>query len=363
MKVRERLTLAHAALLEGRAGRFTGAVLKTLLVPPAVGFALGSAARRRAYASGFVPVAHVGVPVISVGNLTAGGTGKTVVVEWIARVLSRRNLRPAIVARGYGAPPDADNYVNEEARMLAQNLPDVSVVCDGNRVRAARRAIRDHNAGVIVLDDALSHLAIARDLEVITIDATRPFGFGWRLPRGLLREPPSVLARADVIIITRTDLVSDDALRALERRVGDLSEAPIVLATHQPKRVSCIAGNASSPAESLRGVRAFVFSGLGNPDAFLRTLTDLGVTIAGEMRFADHHLYSICDIETITAAARENSADVILTTRKDRVKIASTTTSSAVPFKSVDVALKFVRGEDVVLRALDEACAPTPPNE
>ncbi|HVG30885.1 MAG TPA: tetraacyldisaccharide 4'-kinase, partial [Pyrinomonadaceae bacterium] len=187
-------------------------------------------ARLRLYRSGLLKREGVGAPVVSVGNLTAGGTGKTPLVEWAARALAREGLRACVLTRGYGRADESRRVVasagarvlagvaecGDEPRLLAERLlGEAAVVCDRDRVAAARWAREAFGSEVFVLDDGFQHLRIARDLDVVTLDATAPWGGGHLLPRGRLREPVSGLARADCVVITRAELAADlEGLRA-----------------------------------------------------------------------------------------------------------------------------------------------------
>ncbi len=205
--------------------------LRILEVP----YSLAVRWRNHRYDSGRAPIERVEVPVISVGNLTLGGTGKTPTVEWLAQWFAARGIRPALVSRGYGARP---GHSNDEALELARKLPDVPHVQDADRVRGARRAIAEFGAELILLDDAFQHRRLARDLDIVLVDALAPDGFGHVFPRGMLREPLSGWARADVIILTRSELVDEPrraAIRELVRRHAPARSGP---KPHTPPRPS-----------------------------------------------------------------------------------------------------------------------------
>src|SRR5215216_482156 len=194
------------------------------LAPLGIVYGAVARARLRLYRSGWLKSERVGAPVVSVGNLTAGGTGKTPLVEWVAHALAAEGLRACVLTRGYGRADEGRRVVasdgarvlaevaecGDEPRLLAEKLLGVaSVVCDRDRVSAARWARAELGARVFVLDDGFQHLRIARDLDVVTLDATDPWGGGHLLPRGRLREPASALARAGCVVITRSELSED----------------------------------------------------------------------------------------------------------------------------------------------------------
>src|SRR5215213_1155286 len=204
------------------------------LAPLSLAFGALARARSRLYRSGVFKTERVGAPVISVGNLTAGGTGKTPLVEWVARAIAEEGLRPCVLTRGYGRENEGRRVVvsdgvrvlagvregGDEAVLLAESLSGVaSVVCDRDRVAAARWAREHLGAQAFVLDDGFQHMRIARDLDVVTLDATAPWGGGHLLPWGRLREPVTALARADCVVITRSDLSPDLEVFAPKSRV------------------------------------------------------------------------------------------------------------------------------------------------
>ena len=192
------------ALISGQRRGVQAAVLRGLLRAAETPYTLAVRWRNRQYDRGRKPVERVDVPVISVGNLTLGGTGKTPLVEWLARWFRQRGVRVTIISRGYGAEAGARN---DEALELEQKLPDVPHVQNADRVAAAKMAIEEFDCQLILLDDAFQHRRIHRDLNIVVVDALEPFGFGHVFPRGALREPLSGLRRADMVVLSRADLV------------------------------------------------------------------------------------------------------------------------------------------------------------
>ncbi len=261
-------------------------------------------------------VTRVSVPVISVGNLTVGGTGKTPMVKWIARRLRQKKVRVALLSRGYGAEEGAKN---DEALELEQSLPDVPHLQNPDRVASAQIAIEELASQVLVLDDGFQHRRLGRDLDIVLLDATCPFGFDRLLPRGLLREPVASLRRADVVCLTRADLVEQPARDALRRRVEQLAPGAVWCeAAHRPHRLVNASG-AHQPLELLGGKRVAAFCGIGNPGAFHRTLESLGGELVAWREFPDHHRYSRGDVDLIAGDAMD--ADLAICTHKDLVKL------------------------------------------
>lgn len=273
--------------------------------------------RNRLYDRGWKEVQRVSVPVVSIGNLTVGGTGKTPCVEYVARFYRELNLRVALLSRGYGAEAGR----NDEAMVLEENLPDVPHLQGPDRVELARAAIEELESEVLVLDDGFQHRRLARDLDIVLIDATNPWGHGHLLPRGLLREPPSSLRRAGAILLTRSDQVPAEALTRLRDDVTRRAPSAVLAeATHRP--VELVNGEQVQPLELLRERPTAAFCGIGNPEAFRRTLTDLGADVAAFRTFPDHHAYTRADVDDLRAWAGRLAMDcVVVTTQKDLVKL------------------------------------------
>jgi len=262
------------------------------------------------------------VPVFSVGNLTVGGTGKTPMVEWLARWLMARGRRPAILSRGYGAfsagsPHGAEN---DEARLLREDLPGAMQVVDRDRVRGGLRAIAQ-GADCLLLDDGFQHLRLYRDVDIVLIDALDPFGGGHVLPAGFLRERASALRDADVMVITRAHAVEESCRLALRQRLlCHAPDVPIIESAHRPVSLESTSGCTSEP-ESLAGKRVYLFCAIGNPRAFLRDVQGLGATVVAAHFFEDHHRYLPRDCDALLSELRRANAEVALTTRKDAVKL------------------------------------------
>ncbi len=256
--------------------------------------------------------------MVSVGNLTAGGTGKTPCVEMVARFYRGLDRRVAILSRGYGAQAG----VNDEALVLEQSLPDVPHLQGADRVALAQLAVEELESEILVLDDGFQHRRLRRDLDMVLIDATNPWGHGYLLPRGLLREPIGGLRRADVVLLTRCDLATPDAIVELRRRVREVApQVPLVETVHEPAAWRNAAG-LEQAVEALRGRPIAAFCGIGNPDGFRQTLVHLGLNVTAWRTYADHHPYSRDDIDELRRWARQQSADAALvTTQKDLVKI------------------------------------------
>ncbi len=278
-------------------------------------YGLGVRCRNWLFDHGWKKSYRADVPVVSIGNLTVGGTGKTPCVEFVARLYRERGVRVAILSRGYGASGGR----NDEALVLEENLPDVPHLQGPDRAELARVAVEELESELLLLDDGFQHRRLARDLDLVLLDATLPWGHGYLLPRGLLREPPTSLRRADLAVLTRCDQADPDLLR---REVARLAPAlPIVETEHRPAHW-CSAGGAELALEGLRGRPVAGFCGLGNPEAFRQSLVRLGLDVLAWRTFADHHPYTREDIEDLRRWARElPGAAAVVTTQKDLVKI------------------------------------------
>lgn len=269
-------------------------------------------------------IESVAAPVVSVGNLTLGGSGKTPTVKWLARRLRGEGVRVSIVSRGYGAPEEGGP--NDEALELEQALPDVPHLQNRDRVAAARAAVEELAAQAVLADDGFQHRRLHRDLDIVLLDATEPFGFGRVFPRGALREPVASLSRADAVLLTRADRVSADDRQAIRRRVSEVApEAAWCESVMAPSSLIGVDDSGDvlpdAPLEAVRDATVGLFSGIGNPAAFRATAESLGASVAFAREFADHHAYTADDIESLERDVVASNADAVLCTHKDLVKV------------------------------------------
>jgi tetraacyldisaccharide 4'-kinase len=270
------------------------------------------------YDMGRVAITKVGVPVVSVGNITLGGTGKTPAVEWLVRWFTERGLRLALVSRGYGAEAGKPN---DESLELAQKLPGVPHVLDADRVRGARRAIAEFDCQLIVLDDAFQHRRIHRDLDIVLIDALEPFGFGHVFPRGTLREPLAGWRRAQVAILTRSDLVAESQRAEIRGQFARYAPAAAwVEATYPPRALAGADGHERDTAE-LAGRRVAAFCGIGNPAGFRHSLAQCGVNVVAMRELADHFANPAGEVATLAQWVDSLQVASAVCTSKDLVKI------------------------------------------
>jgi len=300
--------------------------------------------RNLGYDWGLLRTRRLPVPVCSVGNLAVGGTGKTPLVELVCRRLEALGWRPAVLSRGYKGDPDG----NDEARMLRH-----PVVCDPQRLRGGRRAIRE-GATALVLDDGFQHRRLARDLDLVCIDATRPWGRsdarrGRTLPLGLLREAPSALARADAVVLTRCDQAAPALVARLHQRLA-AAGLPVLHCRHRPVAVSDLAGEPVGTPADLAGRRVHAACGIGHPAAFARSLEDLGAEVVRLHRFGDHHRFDRAEVAAVLEAA---GTGPVLITAKDAVKWADLVSGSArARVRVLTVAAELEAADDARLTAL-----------
>lgn len=327
-------------LVSGRRKGVKAFALRGALRIAEVPYALAMRYRNRRYACGKAAIHSAGVPVISVGNLTLGGTGKTPLVEWIARKLREANIRVAIVSRGYGG--EAGGY-NDEALELELALPDVPHVQNPDRVAAAQVAVEELEMQTLLLDDGFQHRRLARDLDIVLLDATEPFGFEHVFPRGTLREPLAGLARADVVILSRADMLRPESRDRVHARVTKY--APQAAWGEVEHRVAGLLNSAGQQvaADILTGKRVAAFCGIGNPAGFRHTLSTLGCEIVAWREFPDHHNYTREDVTSLSQWGQQ--ADILVCTRKDLVKL-RVPTLGGVALWAVNIEIGFLAGQE-----------------
>jgi len=271
------------------------------------------------YNTGRASITKVAAPVVSVGNLTLGGTGKTPLVARVASELLRAGRGVTLLSRGYGSAGASEN---DEAKELALRLPDVPHLQNPDRIASARQALAQRPGDVLVLDDAFQHRRIARDLDIVLLDALEPFGFDRLFPRGTLREPPASLARAHAVILSRADLISAEERTQLRERVRQLApQALWAEVRFQPQQLRNAAGELRTLA-TLEGGPVVAFCGIGNPTGFEQTLSRAGLRVLGLMAFQDHQAYAHEELKRLAAwVERHPSAMAVLCTLKDLVKL------------------------------------------
>ena len=299
-------------------------------MPLAAGYKLVTALRGTAYRRGLLKTRRLSRPVVSVGNLTAGGTGKTPLVAYVAELLVKRGLKPSILTRGYRRQstekliavepaaeraPDA-RQIGDEPALLARKLPQVPIIVSADRYRAGRMAESRFNADVHILDDGFQHWALAREVDIVVLDVTQNLSRARLLPVGRLREPLEALQRAGMIILSRTELADPAPVESLVRKI-----APQAKVFHAATRLCELVDVNSGriyPAGAYQGEPVYAFCGIGNPQAFFDDLKAWGFSVAGQRTFRDHHRYGAMDQRHLTLAVRElPGLRACFTTEKD----------------------------------------------
>ncbi|MEQ1861431.1 MAG: tetraacyldisaccharide 4'-kinase [Chthoniobacteraceae bacterium] len=374
-------------ILERRFGK-RAAVLRWFLQALSWLFRGGVQTRLWLYRHSFAKQHYPGVLVISVGNLTVGGTGKTPVVERLARTLKNGGRRVAILSRGYKAkkPPllrrlqrkwlgmeknksrivhDGERllldsrFAGDEPYMLARSLKDVPVVVDKDRVRAAHHAVRDLRCDVLILDDGMQYLTLGRRIEIVLVDCQAPFGNGYLLPRGTLREPPMNLRRASYIFLTKSD--GADKAQLVEELRAFNRTAEIIETTHRPLYLQNLYDPADRrPLEFIEGKFIGVISGIARPESFEDKLRELGADLQITKRFADHHRFSDDELSEFMARAVRRDLDCIITTEKDSVRFPYQFDALEVPIYFLRIEIELLDGHESWKTFVDRLCTPQP---
>jgi tetraacyldisaccharide 4'-kinase len=367
-------------LISGQKTGFGAGLLRLLLGVASAGYSVAVRARNFLYSAGWLKVHRVNAIVLSVGNITVGGTGKTPLVVWLRKEIisdSRfqiSNSQCAILTRGYktrrascvmrraknkhGKKYAKRNIEIDEPAILAESCPEVKVIVNPDRVAGAIEAISKFGAEVLIMDDGFQHRGLARDLDIVAIDGTQPFGYGRMLPAGLLREPIASLKRAGAVVITRCDQVTETELSEIEKKLSAISPNMIIARSiHAPAYVKTT-DNKEISLDHLKGKKIFAFCGIGNPGAFLNTIKSLSCDLAGEKVYNDHYHYTNDCLADIYEQAECLKADLILTTQKDWTKIKRLAlVKKDIPLGYIGIEIKFLAGEDKLRDLIENTLA------
>jgi tetraacyldisaccharide 4'-kinase len=264
------------------------------------------------YKYGILRSKKLSLPVISIGNITWGGTGKTPLAESVLEWLHHSGLHSVLLTRGYG---------KDEDRVISYNMPYAQVLSGKNRLSNALDYLKQNKTAVFVLDDGFQHLRIKRDIDIVTINAKSPFGNSLLIPAGCLREPLSALRRADIAVITKSDLVGEKQLAETVSRVKNISKNIIVCrAVHRPKFFYS-ADNKKNPLEYVKGKQVICVSALADNHSFISTIENIGAEIVHSLCYMDHHRYTEDDAKRIMKISDTCQSRIVVTTEKDWIKL------------------------------------------
>jgi len=284
---------------------------------------------------------RLGAKTISVGNITLGGTGKTTLVEYLAAKFSSAGSKVAVLTRGYKR---SYGGIGDEPAMLQGKLPGVAMIVDPNRVRGARRAIKEHAADLLIMDDGFQQWRIAKDLEIVTFDAAHPFGNQRLLPAGFLREPLSALKRAEVFFLTQVNLCPD--LAGLTGRLERINPAALIVESrHEPQGLTRLRpGDGALNLSWLNQRAVAIFCGIGNPGGFKSIISAQGARVFKFFEYDDHHEYTAAELEKMLALVREHKLEALITTAKDAVKVKALPVNDPLVMV-LEVGLKITKNE------------------
>ena len=362
------------AIITARRTGIIPSLLLGLLTPLSYIYAVVLKTRGWLYDCGLLKQKRLPCGVISVGNIVAGGTGKTPVVIWIARYLQGEGVQVGVLLRGYKRADQHSISVvsdgkqvlapliesGDEAGMIARKLPGVPVVVGSDRYAAGLEVTQlwGHTEGVLILDDGFQRRQLARDLDILTIDSTQPFGTGKLLPAGTLREPKTALKRTDVLLLTRTDLAAESIDF---EQFGQGKQA--FQTCHQPTKLYQLSTGEECALDLLEGQRILAVCGIGNPEAFVGTLRQFTPKTVELLAFPDHHPYSLADLNGISARACDIGVNIVVTTEKDSQKLeafAATTEFSlpeSVQFFVLEIELEIKTNPEALKKQLRQIAA------
>ena len=384
----EELERWGADVIFGRAKGFRAAMMRFVMRAVSGIFRMIVQIRLWRYRAGWRVQHFLGTQVIAIGNITVGGTGKTPVVELLARSLRDEGRRVAILSRGYkskklerpqkwqnkhGKPVAADRmpkvvstgsallldskYAGDEPFMLARNLDGVAVVVDKNRVKSGLFAVRELDADTLLLDDGMQYLDLAHSIDIVLIDAGSPFGTEALLPRGTLREPPKNLRRASYVLITKCDGSSNEALISRIRKYNKTAE--IMECTHGPIHLENVFTRERLPLAFLKGKWVGAISAIAVPEAFESSLERHGARVEIRRRFSDHYRFSRREVEKFMQRCVERDMELIVTTEKDAVRFPRPV-SIDVPVYFLRIEVEILKGREIWEDLIQRICHPAP---
>src|SRR3989338_434425 len=315
----------YLSILSGQQRGFISTIIKSALSIFTYPYLAVLNTRNILYKNGIIKSIRLPVKIISIGNITTGGTGKTPLVEFTAKYLNEMGKKVAILSRGYGgnnSSQESNDNVNDECLTLRENLQDVPLLVGKDRARKGEKAIRDYAADCLILDDGFQHLKLKRDLDIVVINSLNPFGGENLIPRGNLREPLKNLVRADLFVISHCNQSNEQTIKSIYTRLNQINpHAPVCESVHRPVYIENITDGSTLEPEWLKGKMIYGLSAIGNPESFAFTLNKLEAVLIRYRVFSDHHVYTKEEIGDVISETKSLGADAIVVTQKDIVKI------------------------------------------
>jgi tetraacyldisaccharide 4'-kinase len=345
-------------------GRKSSGILGALLFFLSMLYGMVVRLRALAYDWGLLKTRFLPIPVIAIGNITLGGTGKTPATINVAGILLKHNRKPVVLSRGYGRSDRSAVLVvsdgisrvldplsgGDEPVLIAGRHQRVPVVVGADRYRSGKIAIERFHPDIAILDDGFQHIRLKRTMNIVLIDAADPFGSGKLFPAGILREPITALRRADIVLITRADEV--ESIIRLKETVRQNTDAPIFTARYSPLDLLNVATGETRPLDFMAGKQVFAFAGIARPDPFFSLLRTLGAIVTGTAVYRDHYSYTKSDLAGLVLQAGEHSATLLATTEKDGVRLRDMMQESIWAVRIDLEILESSAWEETVLKAL-----------
>src|SRR3990172_8490492 len=350
------LFLETKNIMEGKGGN---PILSLTLLILSWIYGFGHFLRLTFYRTGILKTKTLPVPVISIGNLTAGGTGKTPAVIMIAEFLEGMGKKVAVLSRGYKGKAEGEiNVVSDgnnvfmnplqsgdEPYMMAARLKGIPVITGSDRYKTGKYAIEKFGTEIILLDDGYQHVQLNRNLNILLLDSNSPFGNGYILPRGTLREPPSYINRSDVIILTK-DKGQKSEVRS--------QKSEVCKSRYVSESFIDMNNNKTIALDEAKGKKIFAFCGIASPKSFNNSLTEAGINIGGFVSFEDHYQFSRDDIDSLISKAKETGSEILITTEKDAVRLKGFEPISF-PIWILKIRMEISEGKEILLSKIREA--------
>lgn len=377
MRQREAIQVYLYQMVQGERGGLLASVLLAVLRSISVLYGLGVAVKLGLYRSGLLKRHKLPCKVISLGNVTVGGTGKTPTAQRLAAIIRDMGYKVVILNRGYraawkgkvGVVSDGKKTymtvaeAGDEAYLLAKNLPGIPVIIGKDRAITGDYAVKQFGAEVIILDDGYQHWQLERDIDIVLIDTLNVFGNNFLLPRGTLREPLTNLSRAHAFLLTKVDQSTDNVRDNLKDTLACFNqEAIVVESIHNPRRFIEVeewykgVNYKGVELEAVKQRSVVAFSAIGNPSSFEQTISDLGAKVIDAVRFTDHHNYTMAEMQSVMQKAVDKGACALITTEKDAVKIPSEFIHSErpLPVYVLGIELQFMDGCEGFMQLISE---------